>query len=448
MRTAWTSILASALCAVAATSLAAPPQLPQQENSQKPSLDARQLQEVGRMTPDEAQSLVTIFFPKFPPQSLESDIEIAGLPTGSRPDLLNWESVYTLALVRARSGASQTAEVLDTKVLRENAERNSVADFRRFRQDFLAVRTAAGEGFRDPSGAYIDLLRRLQIIDNARCAIARQENTLTLYREFIKGESSGLSALDVDLVEATVIRAKEILAAETAHFRDGLDELKAALGLAPRAPVIPDRQGIAAFREVFEGVNNWHRDPKRTLDVLAKLIARLPALGEVVVEGQPILGAIEANPSRLGDVLATATRVANQNRQRSEKGAAAQGKDVQLELRTSRRIRRLVEARRAYDSEKRRFELTNRVIEELLEQLVAPPAGGTQALAQSARAAFATTALLSQSIQLQRAEDRLVDLWASFKGERLALYRDLGVLPYDDWKSFYDDLTPRLGPGN
>ena len=40
-------------------------------------------------------------------------------------------------------------------------------------------------------------------------------------------------------------------------------------------------------------------------------------------------------------------------------------------------------------------------------------------------------------------QDRLVGLWASFKAERLALYRDLGVLPYDDWKSFYDDLAAR-----
>ena len=58
----------------------------------------------------------------------------------------------------------------------------------------------------------------------------------------------------------------------------------------------------------------------------------------------------------------------------------------------------------------------------------------------------ATQGLLDQLDQIRRAEDRLVGLWASFKAERLAFYRDFGVLPYDDWKSFYDDLAARLGP--
>ncbi len=445
MRTAWTFILASASCAVAATALAAPPQLPQQESSQKPSLNARQIEEVGRMTPDEAQSLVAIFFPKLPTPTLGSDKEIAGLYTSSHPDLLNWERVYTLALARARIGPAPNAEVLDAKGFAEMAERNGIADFNRFRQDFLAIRPGGEAGFRDPSGDYLELLRRLQVIDNARCDVVRQQNALSLFQELIRGEASGLTALDVNLVESSVIRAKERLADETARFRDELVELKAALGLKLRAPVIPDRQEIAAFREAFEAVHNWHGNPKRTLDVFHQLIARVPALGEVVVNGKPVLGAIEADPRRLEDVLAAATRVAvaNQNRSSAQKGAAAPENEVQLELRISRRVRRLAEARRAYESEKRSYEVTSRLIDELITQLAAPPAGGTQALAQAARATLGIATLLSQLGQIQRAEDRLVGLWTSFRGERLALYRELGVLPYDNWKSFYDDLTAR-----
>jgi hypothetical protein len=165
-----------------------------------------------------------------------------------------------------------------------------------------------------------------------------------------------------------------------------------------------------------------------------------------VVEGRPILGSIDANPDRLKDELAAATRVANKNRGSREKGEAARETDVQLELRTSRHIRRLVEARRAYNREKRSYELASRLIDEVLVQFVAPAAGGTQALAQAVGARIATQALLEQLVQVQRAQDRLVGLWASFKAERLVLYRDLGILPYDDWKSFYDDLAARLGP--
>jgi hypothetical protein len=193
-------------------------------------------------------------------------------------------------------------------------------------------------------------------------------------------------------------------------------------------------------------VYNWHRESNRTLNVLSQLSARLPDLGEVVVEGRPILKDIEANPDRLDEVLAAATRVANKNRGGRDEGKAARDTDVELELRTSRHIRHLVEGRRAYQGEKRRYELASRLIAQSLEQLVAPPAGGTQALAQSVGAKIATQTLLDQLSRFRSAQDRLVGIWASFKAERLALYRDLGVLPYDDWKSFYDDLSARLGP--
>jgi Sigma-70, region 4 len=427
----------SAQAAVVAPSSAAPPQ--------PPPLDERRLSEVGRMMPSEAASFITIFFPQLPPLSLDSVKGIVGLSRGSRPALLTWEHVYTPALVRARTGLTSGGDVLDPKVLAELAARHGAADFSRFRHDFLAGRPGAGGTFRDPSGDYLELLRRLQVIDNARCDVALRENCFRLFQQLIRGEASGLSQLEVDSVEASLVRARQSLANETAQLRDGLDELEATVGLPPRALLIPDPEGIAAFREVFEKVHNWHRDPTRTFKGLPQLIARLPALGEVVVEGRPILGTIEANPDRLEDELAAMMRSAVKNRNSREKGEAARDTDVSLERRTRQHIRRLVEARRAYVVERRRYELASRLIDQVLEQIVAPPAGGTQALAQSAGARIATQGLLDQLDQVRGAQDRLVGLWASFKKERLALYRDLGVLPYDDWKSFYNDLEARLG---
>ena len=131
----------------------------------------------------------------------------------------------------ARTGLTSGADVLDPKVLAELAARHGVADFSRFRHDFLAGRPGAGGTFRDPSGDYLELLRRLQVIDNARCDVALWENCFRLFQELIRGESSGLSQLQADLVEASLVRARQRLADETAQFRDGLDELKAAIGL-------------------------------------------------------------------------------------------------------------------------------------------------------------------------------------------------------------------------
>ncbi len=75
-----------------------------------------------------------------------------------------------------------------------------------------------------------------------------------------------------------------------------------------------------------------------------------------------------------------------------------------------------------------------------------PPAGGTNALAQSVGARLQTQSLLEQFTQLQRAQDHLIGPSSAFKAERLTLYRDLGAFPYDDWKSFYADLGATLDP--
>ena len=48
-----------------------------------------------------------------------------------------------------------------------------------------------------------------------------------------------------------------------------------------------------------------------------------------------------------------------------------------------------------YEINKRNYELNVRLKDQAFEQIVAPPAGGTQSLAQSANAATQTTNLLS-----------------------------------------------------
>src|SRR4051794_3268453 len=53
----------------------------------------------------------------------QDDTAAAGLPTGSRPEVLTWERVYTLALVRRRAGGGALSEVLDAKALAEQAGR-------------------------------------------------------------------------------------------------------------------------------------------------------------------------------------------------------------------------------------------------------------------------------------------------------------------------------------
>ena len=97
--------------------------------------------------------------------------------------------------------------------------------------------------------------------------------------------------------------------------------------------------------------------------------------------------------------------------------------------------------RRAYEAQQRSYEVSIRLIDQGLEQIAAP--SGTSALARPAIVAGVVIGLLGPQTQRRNAEDRLVTIWTSFQTERLALYRELGILPFDDWKSFFNDLSAR-----
>jgi hypothetical protein len=391
------------------------------------------------VAPGRAQSLV----PYLPPPS---DKEYIGLAESAPAEFLTSERVYALALVRARSAAATAAETLDPRALDEQARRHAVADFARFRKEFLAGHAEAGGAFRDPGGPYLAVLRRLQAINDGREHVAKLANLSTLVREMIQGEAMGLSQFDIDLTSEALARGRQRLLSETAGYRDALDELKVSLGLSPHAAVIPDRRGTAAFQDVFEATASWFRHPDRSLAALPRIIDRLPTLGDVVVDSQPLLRTIEQTrafeqaPTRPEEVLRDAARLALKSRMGAAKDRAANHEDVALELRVRRRIRRLTDTRRDYEGEKRRFELAIRLKDQAFERLFSPPSGAPISLRSPA-----IQGLINELERIPETEDRMVALWATFQAERLALYRDLGVLPYDNWAAFYDDLSARPG---
>jgi hypothetical protein len=426
MRNLFTGILACALVIVVEISFAGPPQQPPSPVPagdavvQPPVLDLKQIEAAGRRNQVEALGISGItVVPPFAPTP-DYDKEIAGLPSGSRPPVLTWERIYALALVRAHPGQGG----------------QGVADFAQFRKDFCADDPGAGEKFRDPSAAVLDLLGRLEAIDNARRNIEFHENLMKLLLERIQGEASGLCQLDVDMVSASLARVRQKRADEISQFRDGLDQLKVVLGLSPRVEFILDRPRPAAFREVRDEVDNWARRPDRSLQELPRLLEGLPGLGEVVVDGRPILAKLDKNPDLLEEILTRAAQLAIKNRNDRDKSQAQGDAAVQLELRVRRRLRNLLDTRRACEGEKRSYELAIRLRDQTFERLIAPPTA-----AISPRSPMIKE-LIEAANEMLKVEDRLVGLWTSFRTERLALYRDLGVLPYKDWSSFYADLTP------
>jgi hypothetical protein len=375
------------------------------------------------------------------PTSPDFNKEIAGLSKASRPEILSWERIYALALVRARSIRGAFAPTLDPMALNQEAARDAVADFARFRRDFFAGRVPAGAAFRDPSAHVFGLLSRLQAIDNARHVVALHDSLNKLLQERSQAESSGVTRLDVDLVDASSVRAQQNLADEIRQYRDGLDELKFMLGLSPHAAVILDRRSLAPFRALHDSVATWTRMPTRDFETLHKLVARLPALGEVVFDRRSLIAQVESNPDQLEEILTNAAQLAVKNRSERDKALTPGNSGVQLELQVRRRIRALIDTTRAYEGEKRLYELSIRTQDQTFERLVAPAAG-----VNSSRSPLLER-LIDQISQVKKAEDRLISLWTSFRAERLALYHDLGALPYADWKSFYDDLSAPEGGG-
>src|SRR5262249_59376869 len=90
----------------------------------------------------------------------------------------------------------------------------------------------------------------------------------------------------------------------------------------------------------------------------------------------------------------------------------------------------------AYEINKRNYELNVRLKDQAFEQIVAPPAGGTQGLAQSANAATQTTNLLNFQGGAYRSQGALIGGYETYQTQRLIFYRDIGTLPYDEWEAF------------
>ena len=86
-----------------------------------------------------------------------------------------------------------------------------------------------------------------------------------------------------------------------------------------------------------------------------------------------------------------------------------------------------------YEIAKRNLVLFTRQKDQAFEQIIAPPAG-----AAANQGAVQTNNLTGAQGQLIGSENQLIQTWYQFQISRLALYRDLGTLPYDEWEAFHE----------
>jgi hypothetical protein len=431
------------------------------------------------------------------------------------------------------------------------AERNllyAVRAFALFRQQFFVVTLTGGSvqnfgnnftlaGFSSPGGltdpviGFLPVVFNLVEIEVDRRNLIFLESIARLYEELIQGEASGLSRLQLDQVMQRVIAGRAALFNDQITYRVQLDEFKMQMSLPPDLPLIVDMSLAQPFYDVFAAVDDWQRRPDRTLAELPFIIAKLPELEDIDVEGRSVLAPyrnyrstnkqfLAANEEGLEDTLQAAVRIAleyrqdlmNQravlydtwrqirftanalkgyfnialtnnvytpvvaanpfdflsqakqfsltlnaelplvrvnernnfrtaliNYQRSRR--ALQGAEDNLKVQLRNDLRQVHLAYINYEIAKRNFELNVRMKDQAFEQIVAPPAGGTQNLAQTANAATQTTNLLNFQTQLIGAMLSLTNGWQIYQTDRLIVYRDIGILPYDEWEAF-SELYP------
>src|SRR5271157_3856276 len=116
-------------------------------------------------------------------------------------------------------------------------------------------------------------------------------------------------------------------------------------------------------------------------------------------------------------------------------------------------IRNMQVAYITYDLTKQNLILNIRLKDQAFEQIIAPPQALTgQGLAQTANAATQTTNLINFQNTLFTSEVTLTQQYQAFQAARLTVYRDIGILPYDEWEAFSEIFPaeyrgPSLGPG-
>ncbi len=416
------------------------------------------------------------------------------------------------------------------------AERNllySVRSFAQLRQQFVVTTLtggtqiqfgtnvttggfSAGSGNSDPTTGFLNVVEDVMLVENNVKNLSVFERFALVYKELINGESSGLTQLQLDQINQQVQNARQTLIGSQTTYRNDLDSFKIQLGMPPDVPLIIDRARTRGFKGVFEEIDRWSLSPRRELDQLDVIVARLPKLEDLVLDGRSYHEVFAQPDSRgLEDLLVTSERVALENRldlmnaraqlydtwrqirvtanalkgvlnvavtnqfitpptTNNPFGFVDQAKEFSLVINAELPLVRVAERnsfrtalinyqrqRRTlqntedfikyqlrneirqmqllylqYQIVQRNLVLSVRVKDQAFEQIIAPPQPnvGSQNAVNTVNLINAQTAVITN-------ENLLVTLWYQYQLYRLQVYRDLGILPFDEWEAF-DEIFP------
>lgn len=206
------------------------------------------------------------------------------------------------------------------------AERNLLYQIRayaRFRQEFVPSilsqnQALTNPGTGDPTVGYLTVLALYQQVANDRRNVIAFEAYRRIFKEFVPGDT-GIGQQQIDQIELQLINFRFQLAQDIVNYRNILDSYKIQLGLPPDLPVVLDLGLIQGFSDVFDEVDLWARKGRRELEELDGIVAKLPELYPVYIDGHNILDIAlpksgAENTAELNAALLAAERVALENR--------------------------------------------------------------------------------------------------------------------------------------
>lgn len=178
------------------------------------------------------------------------------------------------------------------------AERDTlyaVRDYARFRKQFWASINVDG-------GGYLQLLRQVQGVRNARANLRSQEENYALYQKLFQGGRTQVA--NVDQVYQALLSARRDLISSEIELQNSLDRYKLLLGVPPRLKIELDDSPLnrfvlvdASVDKLREELDQFERARKAELDAapsVASLTESLTALGGFTKRSEAMIAGAEA----------------------------------------------------------------------------------------------------------------------------------------------------------
>jgi len=250
---------------------------------------------------------------------------------GRNPAQPNVKSALPIqALVPLLRGGGR-AVTLEALTQAERSLLYSIRLFAKFRQEFAVATLINGNigtfgtnvttgsfttgGNIDPTIGYLNVVEDVQLVENNVKNLAVFERFAEVYKDLINGEGSGLSKLQLDQINQQVQQARIQLLQSRLLYRNDLDQYKIQLGMPPDVPMVIDRSRTLGFKQIFDEIDRWSLSNKRELANLDEIVARLPRLENIVIDGRSCQEIFSQNEDiNLENLLLIAERVALENR--------------------------------------------------------------------------------------------------------------------------------------